>query len=78
MKYTGKLTLRNDFHNTEATVKVNNGRIKADAMKRAEKKLCGMKECSCGGMRGPQDMIIEQNHRAGDYTVSEKGEQRYS
>ena len=54
MNYSGKLTLRNDFHNTEATVIVKDGVISAGSLKRAEKKLCGMKDCCCGGIRGRQ------------------------
>lgn len=59
-KYNGKLTLRNDFHNTEATVIVKNGIISHSALKRARAKLCGIQECSCGEIRGPQDMIIDR------------------
>lgn len=53
------ITLRNDFHNTEAKVKVNNGIISGSSLKRAEKKLCGMSDCACGNIRGEQDMIID-------------------
>lgn len=59
MAYTGKLTLRNDFHQTEATVLVKNGVISPRSLKRARKKLCGMRDCCCGGIRGTQDMVID-------------------
>lgn len=60
MKYSGKLTLKNNFHNTEAVVIVQDGIIGERAYARALKKLCGISECCCGGTRGPQDMIIEE------------------
>ena len=58
-KINGKLTLRNDYHNTEATVIVKNGIISHSSLKRARAKLCGMKNCYCGDIRGIQDMIID-------------------
>jgi len=58
-KYTGKLTLKNDLHGTEATVIVKDGIISTASLKRARKKLCGMKDCACGDIRGIQDMIID-------------------
>ena len=53
-----KLTLKNDFHNTRATVIVKDGYISAGSMRRARKKLCGMHDCCCGDIRGPQDAEI--------------------
>lgn len=64
-----EITLKNNFHNTEATVVVKGGIIKAAAMKAAERKLCGMKECTCGGVRGPQDYTVEQANADGDMRV---------
>lgn len=54
MKYSGKLTLTNNFHNTNATVVVKNGIISEGSLNRAEKKLCGMSDCCCGNIRGSQ------------------------
>lgn len=51
-------TLRNDFHNTSATVRPINGVISAKAMKRAAKKLCGMSDCRCGVIRWPECRLI--------------------
>lgn len=70
----GKLTLRNDFHNTEAIVIAKNGIISHSSLKRARAKLCGMKNCCCGDIRGPQDMIIDTCYdRDGEYArVAEK------
>ena len=73
-KYNGKLTLRNDFHHTSATVTVKDGVISGSSLKRAKKKLCGMKDCSCGSIRGRQDMVIDVCYDYdGEYaTVSHK------
>ena len=69
-KFNGKLTLRNDFHNTEATVIVKNGIIFHSSLKRARAKLCGMKNCYCGDIRGTQDMIIDTCYdRDGEYAI---------
>lgn len=65
-KYSGKLTLKNDFHNTETVVVVKDGVITARSMQRAFKILCGIKDCQCGGIRGPQDMIIDTINRGND------------
>ena len=72
-KYQDKLTLSNDFHNTETVVMVKDGIISAGSMKRAKKKLCGMKDCQCGGLRGEQAVVLEELHRfpfVGAYQVS--------
>ena len=63
-----KATLKNNFHNSEVNVIVTDGKISEAAMIRAEKKLCGIKGCTCGGVRGPQDYIIENCYN-GFYTV---------
>ncbi len=53
-----KITLTNDFHNTEATVIVNDSMMLSNSqIKRAQKKLCGMSGCECSnaaGTRGRQ------------------------
>lgn len=45
---TQTITLTNDFHGTEARVRVTNGRISADQAKRAARKLCRHGDCTCG------------------------------
>lgn len=56
-----KMTLTNDFHNTAAIVRVTPREsthygLMADLSRaqtrRAEKKLCGMSDCSCSGALG--------------------------
>lgn len=43
-----KITLRNDFHNTEATFLLRaDGTISGRTMKRILKALCGMDDCTC-------------------------------
>lgn len=56
-----KITLRNNFHNTEAVVIPRNGELSPRQVNRALKKLCGMKDCCCGDVRGPQDVEITWN-----------------
>jgi hypothetical protein len=58
MTIRSKITLRNDFHNTEATIISLDGFISARAMRRAENKLCGISDCQCGGTRGRQDVYL--------------------
>lgn len=67
-----KITLRNDFHNTEVTIltsadspreaweEIQLGICAHDPgsirkARRIEKALCGMSDCRCGTVRGPQD-----------------------
>ena len=58
-KYSGRLILRNDFHNTEVVVIAKEGILSESSLNRARKKLCGIKECLCGDIRGRQDKIID-------------------
>lgn len=49
------LTLTNDFHNSQARVRVDVPGIMSRAqVQRAQRKLCGISDCTCGGVRGPQ------------------------
>jgi hypothetical protein len=73
-----KITLRNDFHDTEANLIVRNDMISATQARRAQKALCGLKDCTCGdglGCRGPQD--IDELNRIiipvgdGSYTIEQ-------
>ena len=53
-----KLTLSNDFHNTEITLNCKDDKLSAGQVKRANRELCGMSDCCCSGdigYRGPQD-----------------------
>ena len=50
-----KVTLKNNFHGTSVTVVVPpNGRLTANQAKKVRQKLCGMRGCCCGVIRGPQ------------------------
>ena len=51
-----KITLKNNFHNTQATVISRDGIISTSSLRRATRKLCGMDGCTCGGIHGPQDV----------------------
>lgn len=55
------ITLRNDFHGTEA--RVREGLLSARQVRRAWRKLCGMQECRCSGYlgaRGPQECDVRE------------------
>ena len=58
--YSGRLTLRNDYHATQAVVVAKNGIVSNASLRRAEKKLCGRLGCFCGRIVGEQDLIIER------------------
>jgi len=46
-----KITLENDFHASSCVVMVDErGRISESAYKRANKLLCGVSDCCCGGI----------------------------
>ena len=62
------IEIKNNFHNTTARLRVSDLRIAPELrdgneyfctitesqLRRAVRKLCGMKDCTCGGVRGPQ------------------------
>jgi hypothetical protein len=56
------ITLRNDFHDSQATVRVGeDGYLSPSQIRRVRKSLCGIEGCCCGGMlgeRGQQDVEI--------------------
>ncbi len=57
-----KITLYNDFHNTEVNLLVRDGKLSRNQVARARRELCGIEGCCCGdefGMRGPQDVLLE-------------------
>ena len=54
-----KITLKNDFHNTEITLIAKNGMLSTGQVKKSKKTLCGIAGCTCGdelGTRGNQDL----------------------
>ena len=51
------VTLRNDFHNTTVDVRPSDaGRLSASQVRRVRRELCGIHDCRCGVVRGPQDV----------------------
>lgn len=54
-----KITLRNDFHDSETTVTVRDELITVSQIIQAKRRLCGRVNCPCGGIRGPQDVALE-------------------
>lgn len=55
-----KVTLKNDYHNTEVTIIVRDGdELSKAQMRRVESTLCGMADCHCGIIRGQQDVSVE-------------------
>lgn len=55
-----KVTLKNDFHKTEINIVVpENGQLSPRQMRRIRETLCGIKECRCGALYGPQEVTAE-------------------
>ena len=56
-------TLRNDFHNSEVTIRAERGQeLTLSQVLRARRALCGITGCTCGGNlgeRGPQAVEVE-------------------
>jgi hypothetical protein len=51
------MILRNDFHNSQVQINLRGQRhLSPSQAKRAHKQLCGMADCRCGGIRGPQSL----------------------
>jgi len=58
------VTLRNEFHGSEVTLRVNSMpcELSASQVRRARNTLCGISGCTCGGPlgeRGPQDVRVD-------------------
>jgi len=52
------VTLSNDFHNSSVVVRVpHNGVLSPSTTKRVYRELCGISDCTCGGIRGSQELI---------------------
>lgn len=51
-----KITLRNDFHDSEVAVMVATlpATLTPSQVQRVRDELCGNRDCKCGGIRGPQ------------------------
>lgn len=59
------ITLKNNFHGTEVRLIPRNGRLSPAQMRRARRVLCGLSECKCGGIRGPQEYDVEGDGEGG-------------
>lgn len=61
-----KVTLRNDFHNSEVNVWAEQlpHETSPYQTKRIRRELCGMADCVCGSIRGPQDVKVLQRNNA--------------
>lgn len=59
-----KITLRNNFHKTECRVRVRAlpARLSIRQGGRISHELCGINNCDCGDIRGPQDVAIEYDY----------------
>ncbi len=61
-----QITIYNEFHNTEARVRVSGtpAALSCSQIRRIRRKLCGIPECKCGSgplnERGLQDVDIEE------------------
>ena len=69
-----KITIKNEFHDTEITLIAKGGHLSKGQAKRAWKHLCGHKDCTCSGSlgaRGVQDYLIFDNFD-GTYDVALK------
>jgi len=74
-----KVTLHNDFHDTEETIHIAEGDILSRArVRRIHDSLCGSDTCCCSGaigMRGHQEglsaagLIIEHLNDHGDFQI---------
>lgn len=56
------ITVTNDFHNTQVTLRAREGEALTDSqIRRARRELCGVAGCMCGGAigeRGTQDYEV--------------------
>ena len=59
-----KVTLTNDFHNSEVNLRIEHGQpLSPNQIRRARRVLCGLTGCLCGGAlgeRGHQDVDVDQ------------------
>jgi len=59
------ITLKNNFHGTSVNLRPRNGRLSPAQMRRARRELCGLSDCQCGGIRGPQEFEIDREPDGG-------------
>jgi len=59
------ITLKNNFHGTSVNLRPRNGRLSPAQMRRARRELCGLSDCKCGSIRGPQEFEVEQEPGGG-------------
>jgi len=52
-----KITLHNDYHNTQVNLIARNGRLSQRQLDRAKKELCGIPGCQCSDMAGIRGRI---------------------
>lgn len=63
-----KITLTNNFHNTETLV--HSTKLSPATMRRVYRALCGISDCKCGGIRGRQKQVLEvEPHQDGSATL---------
>jgi len=58
------ITLKNDFHRTAVNVQLRGGQtiLTKSQMRRVNRTLCGVTDCKCGGIRGPQKTKYEATY----------------
>lgn len=68
------ITLRNDFHNSEVSVRVRSlpATLSPWQTKRVDRELCGNSDCQCGNIRGPQSHGTEFLTWDEDYIAGSK------
>ena len=57
-----KITFKNPFHGTEASCVTQNGTLNKRQVKRVRKQLCGMSDCTCGGVYGGDLALVRTSH----------------
>jgi len=45
-----RIKLQNDYHGTEVQINLTDGRLSQRQLARADKALCGLTGCCCGGL----------------------------
>jgi hypothetical protein len=63
-----KITLTNDFHDTQITLRPRNGKLSLRQVNKSKRRLCPSRDCICGdalGTRGEQSVEIEQLYDRG-------------
>ena len=61
------LKMKNDFHGTEAVVRVKGNRLTVRQLNRLREQLCGIEGCTCGGYageRGRQRYLLDYEYNS--------------